>query len=119
MPELFGRGIELLRIGRFLETARQRGDTRLVRGEPGVGKTALLAAAGDQAHAAGMLVLQASGSEFEADVSYSGLNQLLLPLRENWPVFRQDPRRRCRWRSASGPDRRRARCSFVMPPCRS
>ncbi|OAN33889.1 AAA family ATPase [Mycolicibacterium iranicum] len=81
MPELFGRGVELLRISRFLERARCSGDTRLVRGEPGVGKSALLDAAADLASAAGMLVLRASGSEFEADVTYSGLNQLLLPLR--------------------------------------
>lgn len=81
MAELFGRGVELLRISRFLDSARLRGDVRLVRGEPGVGKSALLASAADQADAAGMRVLRASGSEFEADVGYSGLNQLLLPLR--------------------------------------
>jgi len=82
MTELFGRGVELMRIARFLERARDGGGTRLVRGEPGVGKSALLAAAADQAHATGMRVLRAWGSEFEADVSYSGLNQLLLPLRD-------------------------------------
>lgn len=81
MAELFGRGVELLRISRFLDKARHSGDTRLIRGEPGVGKSALLDAAADLASAAGMLVLRASGSEFEADVTYSGLNQLLLPLR--------------------------------------
>jgi len=77
MAELFGRGVELLRISRFLDTARRCGDARLVRGEPGAGKTALLCAASDQARALGMRVLRASGSEFEADVSYAGLNQLL------------------------------------------
>lgn len=82
MAELFGRRIELERIARFLARAQLTGDTRLVRGEPGVGKSALLAAAADQAQAAGMQVLRASGSEFEADVTYSGLNQLLLPLRD-------------------------------------
>lgn len=81
MTELFGRGVELLRISRFLDEARRSGDTRLVRGEPGIGKSALLDATADLASAAGMLVLRASGSEFEADVTYSGLNQLLLPLR--------------------------------------
>jgi DNA-binding NarL/FixJ family response regulator len=81
MAELFGRGVELLRIERFLDEARHSGDTRLLRGEPGVGKSALLAAAADQAHASGMRVLRASGSEFEVDVGYSGLNQLLFPLR--------------------------------------
>ncbi|MET0475572.1 MAG: AAA family ATPase [Mycobacterium sp.] len=81
MAELFGRGVELVRIARFLARAQHTGDTRLVRGEPGVGKSALLAAAADQAHAVGMNVLRAAGSEFEADVAYAGLNQLLLPLR--------------------------------------
>ena len=82
VAELFGRGVELQRIARFLDRAQHSGDTRLIRGEPGVGKSALLDAAADQALAAGMHVLRASGSEFEADVSYSGLNQLLLPLRD-------------------------------------
>ncbi len=82
--ELFGRHIELERISRFLDAAGHGGgDTRLVRGEPGVGKSALLTAAADRAHAMGMRVLRASGSEFEADVSYSGLNQLLLPVRDD------------------------------------
>lgn len=81
MADLFGRGVELHRIARFLDRAQHTGDTRLVRGEPGVGKSALLDAAADLADTAGTLVLRASGAEFEADVSYSGLNQLLLPLR--------------------------------------
>jgi DNA-binding CsgD family transcriptional regulator len=81
--ELFGRAVELERISRFLDTARRCGGTRLVRGEPGVGKSALLDAAADRAYAAGTRVLRASGSEFEADVSYSGLNQLLLPVRDD------------------------------------
>lgn len=82
MTKLFGRGVELERIARFLNGAQRTGGTRLVRGEPGVGKSALLAAAADQADATGMRVLRGSGWEFEADVSYSGLNQLLLPLRD-------------------------------------
>ncbi|MFG1997431.1 AAA family ATPase [Actinoplanes sp. NPDC048988] len=80
MEDLFGREVELARIDRFIASARQDGDVRLVRGEPGVGKSALLAAAAHRAHAAGLRVLRASGSEFEAEVSYSLLNQLLLPL---------------------------------------
>ncbi len=84
MAELFGRGVELHRIERFLEGVRSTGDdTRFVNGEPGVGKTALLAAAADRARAADMLVLSASGSEFEVHIGYSGLNQLLLPLRHD------------------------------------
>ncbi|WP_329008782.1 AAA family ATPase [Micromonospora rifamycinica] len=78
--ELVGREVELARIGLFLDSVRRDGDVRMVRGEPGVGKSALLAATARMAEAAGFRVLTASGSEFEADVSYSLLNQLLLPL---------------------------------------
>ncbi|AQA01721.1 hypothetical protein BVC93_03935 [Mycobacterium sp. MS1601] len=81
MTELIGRSVELGRITRFLEQTQHSGDVRLVRGEPGVGKSALLAAAAALAQSIDTRVLRASGSEFEADVSYSGLNQLLLPLR--------------------------------------
>ncbi|WP_127506405.1 ATP-binding protein [Actinoplanes solisilvae] len=80
MEELFGREVELTHLHRFLESTRVSGDVLMVRGEPGVGKSALLAAAADLAGADGMRVLRANGSEFEADVSYSLLNQLLLPL---------------------------------------
>ena len=49
-------------------------------GEPGVGKTDLLNAASEAASAAGMRILRAAGVEFEAETSFSGLNQVLLPL---------------------------------------
>jgi len=52
----------------------------LVTGEPGVGKTVLLKAASEAASAAGTRVLRAAGVEFEAGMSFSGLNQVLLPL---------------------------------------
>ncbi|MDQ7909878.1 AAA family ATPase [Phytohabitans sp. ZYX-F-186] len=77
---LFGRGAELGQVADFLDSARERGDVRLIWGEPGVGKSSLLAAAAESAVTSGMRVLRASGSEFEAGVSYSCLNQLLLPL---------------------------------------
>ncbi|GIF64106.1 LuxR family transcriptional regulator [Asanoa ishikariensis] len=87
--ELFGREVELARISRFLESVRGGGDVRMVRGEPGVGKSALLTAAAELAVDDGMRVLRASGSEFEADISYSVLNQLLLPVHTEIP--RQPP----------------------------
>jgi DNA-binding NarL/FixJ family response regulator len=80
MEHLVGREVELARISQFLQSVRDRGDVRMVRGEPGIGKSALLTAAVDLAEREGLRVLQASGSEFEADVGYSFLNQLLLPL---------------------------------------
>jgi hypothetical protein len=47
---------------------------------PDVGKTALLSPAAETARAAGTTVLWAAGVQFEADMSFSGLNELLLPL---------------------------------------
>ncbi|KOX15029.1 hypothetical protein ADK66_00300 [Micromonospora sp. NRRL B-16802] len=78
---LFGRSAELAQIERFLESVRSSGDIWMLRGDAGIGKSALLAATGDLAAAKGMRVLRASGSEFEAAISYSILHQLLLPLR--------------------------------------
>ena len=50
----------------------------VIRGEAGIGKTALL---DDTARTAGeMRVLRASGSEFETGIGFSGLHQLLLPV---------------------------------------
>ena len=78
--KLIGRRDELARIRAFLDVVATDGGARLVWGEPGVGKTVLLGAAAQAADAAGMKVLRASGVEFEADVSYSGLNHALLPV---------------------------------------
>ena len=80
---LTGRDTDLGLIRSFLAHAAARGGALLLSGEPGVGKTALLEAAASTATAAGSLVVRAAGAEFEAEVSFSGLNQLLLPLTED------------------------------------
>src|SRR6266849_1368506 len=49
----------------------------LIRGEPGIGKTALLEYAAGQAGS--MRVLAARGTEFEADMPFAGLHELLHP----------------------------------------
>jgi DNA-binding CsgD family transcriptional regulator len=77
---LVGRGDELALIRSFAGESAVRGGVLLLSGEPGVGKTVLLDAAAEAASAAGMRVLRAAGVEFEADVSFSGLHQLLFPL---------------------------------------
>ena len=64
----------------------------LLSGEPGVGKTALLDAAASEAAVPGLRVLRAGGAEFEADISFSGLNQLLLPLLEDLSRLDGSPR---------------------------
>ncbi|MDP9226028.1 MAG: ATP-binding protein [Actinomycetota bacterium] len=77
---LVGRGAELALVRSFLDRAQAQGDALVVFGEPGVGKTLLLDAAAEEASAAGTRVLRAGGVEFEAGMSFSGLNQALLPL---------------------------------------
>jgi class 3 adenylate cyclase len=75
---LLGRDPELLAIDQALAAASLGKSSRLViRGEPGMGKTALLEHA--VAQAASMRVLTARGVEFEADVPFAGLHELLHP----------------------------------------
>src|SRR5258708_37652970 len=75
---LLGRAAELQAIDQALASARLGKSSRLViRGEPGIGKTAILEYAIGQA--ASMRVLSARGVEFEADVPFSGLHELLHP----------------------------------------
>ncbi|MGJ6969006.1 helix-turn-helix transcriptional regulator [Streptosporangium sp. G11] len=78
---LVGRAKQVGRIRDFL-AATDHGRALLLSGQPGVGKTALLNATAKAASSTGTRVLRAAGVEFEADVSYSGLNQLLFPLSE-------------------------------------
>jgi len=75
---LLGRERELFAIDQALAAARLGKSARLViRGEPGIGKTALLQYAVE--HAGSMRVLTAHGVEFEADVPFAGLSELLQP----------------------------------------
>lgn len=90
---LLGRDMELRSVSQFLDdvdatsaTRRESAEGRLLLvGDPGVGKTALLDAAVQHARGAGFLVARASGDEFEADISFAALNQLLVPFLELLP----------------------------------
>jgi DNA-binding CsgD family transcriptional regulator len=76
---LFGRTAEQARIVELLDGARHGHSGVLVlRGEAGVGKSALLDRA--CAEAEGMTVLRACGIESEARLPYAGLHQLVRPL---------------------------------------
>ena len=77
---LVGRSDELALVSAFVERARTGGEALLLFGEPGAGKTVLLDSAAEAAAAADTWVLRAAGVEFEADLTYSGLHQVLLPL---------------------------------------
>ncbi|WP_369255046.1 helix-turn-helix transcriptional regulator [Geodermatophilus amargosae] len=81
-PELVGRTADLDLVRSFLDRAADSGAALLLAGGPGVGKSVLLDDACRSAAARGARVLRASGVEFEAEVSFAGLNQLFLPLHD-------------------------------------
>ncbi len=78
--DLIGREPEIQQL-RLLagRIASGSGDALLLSGDPGVGKTSLLDLAAVLATDSGIRLLRATGSQFEADISYAGLHQLLLP----------------------------------------
>src|SRR6516162_1383924 len=74
-----GRRRECAAIDRLLAGARAgAAGTLVVRGEPGIGKSALLSYARQQAPP--MQVLSASGTEAESDLAFAGLHELLRPV---------------------------------------
>ncbi|MEV5607482.1 AAA family ATPase [Streptomyces sp. NPDC052225] len=75
---LVGRDRDLERIRAWAQAPGA--GALLLSGDPGVGKSAVLDAVADAAGAGGARVLRAAGAEFEADISYAALNQVLLPL---------------------------------------
>src|SRR5262249_19841240 len=69
-PELVGRGAEVARLRALVGAAAAgRGGALVVRGEPGIGKTALLVDTASYATRGGMVVVCARGleAEFELD----------------------------------------------------
>ena len=75
---LYGRDAERALVGALLGAAREsRSGALVVRGEPGVGKTALLEDVRDRA--TDMHVLAARGVESESELPFAGLHQLLRP----------------------------------------
>jgi DNA-binding CsgD family transcriptional regulator len=75
---LRGRDDETARIDTVLAAARSgRSGALVLRGEAGIGKSALLDHAEREAVAAGMRVLRGAGVESESDLPYAGLHLLL------------------------------------------
>lgn len=82
MGKLASRDPVLAVIGTLTDGRQANDGALLLSGEPGTGKSALLDTAEQLARTAGIRVLRAAGAQFE-DASYFGLNQLLLPLRDD------------------------------------
>jgi len=80
VAELLGREDELARIYELIDGIGARGGALVVRGEAGIGKSALLAAARERAQQRGATVVTTTGTLSEAPLAFAGLHQLLLPL---------------------------------------
>jgi DNA-binding CsgD family transcriptional regulator len=94
---LTGRRSEREELERLLDAVRAGESTALVvRGEPGVGKTALLDYLADQA--TGFRVARAVGVQSEMELAFSALHQLLAPMldrMERLPDPQRDALRTC------------------------
>ena len=78
--QLLERSEEMARIESALAEARAgRGTFVLLEGPPGIGKTALLAAARTAATEGGMRVLRSRGTELERDFAFGVVRQLFEP----------------------------------------
>ncbi|MFC8923654.1 AAA family ATPase [Cellulosimicrobium sp. NPDC057127] len=78
---LLGRGDELERLRAVVDEARTgSGRAVVVRGEPGIGKTALLAEATRSLR--GVRLVRADGYEAESSIAYAALHRLVAPWRD-------------------------------------
>src|SRR5215218_5683075 len=100
--ELRGRRRECDVLGQLVNAARA-GESRalVVRGEPGVGKTALLDYLAE--HATGCRVARAVGVESEMELAFAGVHQLLTPMLD-------------RLQRLPGPQREALRAAFGLGP---
>jgi DNA-binding CsgD family transcriptional regulator len=79
-PELIEREQESAVLDALVDRLRDRGGAIVVRGEAGIGKSALLQRARRRAEAQGARPLVTVGVESEAELAFAGLHQLLRPV---------------------------------------
>jgi len=104
-----GGGAALAACGGSAALAAGGGGALVLYGEPGIGKSRLLAVAAGLARERGFTVLSATGVQSEAHLPFAGLHQLVHPLRSRLThrgAGRREPHRRLR---AVRPDLRRTR----------
>jgi DNA-binding CsgD family transcriptional regulator len=81
LAPLLGREAEVELLTSLLGRIENGGGTFILRGEPGIGKSRLLAEAAGLARARDFRVLSATGVQSEAHLAFAGLHQLLRPVR--------------------------------------
>ncbi|MFF0134631.1 AAA family ATPase [Streptomyces mirabilis] len=77
---VIGRREELSLLRELIAPPHKESHVLLLLGDPGLGKTVLLAEAVREAKAVGMRVLATTGRESEQDLAFAGLHQLLRPV---------------------------------------
>jgi len=80
VAELLGRDSELAQLYGLIDGIGRRGGALVVRGEAGIGKSALLKAAAARARERDVTVASATGTPSEARFAFAALYQLLRPL---------------------------------------
>ncbi|MFE9328396.1 AAA family ATPase [Nocardia sp. NPDC052278] len=78
---LVGRSREITVLHELVGAVCERGAALVLRGQPGIGKSALLTDAAEFAQASGLRLLSTAGAESEANLPYAGLHRLLRPVR--------------------------------------
>jgi DNA-binding CsgD family transcriptional regulator/tetratricopeptide (TPR) repeat protein len=78
---LLGRDAEIELLASLLDGIADGGGALVLGGEPGIGKSRLLAVAAALARQRGITVLSTTGVQSEAHLAFAGLHQLLRPLR--------------------------------------
>jgi hypothetical protein len=90
---LLGRDRELAKLYALVDRIEEQGGALVVRGEAGIGKSALFAASKQRALHRGVTVVSTAGALSEARLAFAGLHQLLLPLLDGLDLL-PDPQRR-------------------------
>jgi DNA-binding CsgD family transcriptional regulator len=90
---LLGRDRELASLYALVDRIDEQGAALVVRGEAGIGKSELLAAARERAQQRDVTVVSTTGVLSEAQLSFAALHQLLLPLLGGLDLL-PDPQRR-------------------------
>src|SRR6478735_11208683 len=84
-PTLSGRADECALLDALVDAVRAgEGRSLVVRGEAGIGKTALLEHLVESASE--MTILRATGVESEMELPFAGLHQLFLPLQDRFDL---------------------------------
>ncbi|MGI5215320.1 AAA family ATPase [Plantactinospora sp. CA-290183] len=83
--DIVGRSEVLATIDDFCEHSRTSGKSLIIVADPGLGKTTLLRYAARRWAAEGGRVLEVTAVEFEADISFAGLVQIVSPIVDSVP----------------------------------